>query len=225
MLKPTSSSLSLVGLRPTYLSLSLLSLYIHTLACRGHIEPSSFGFTVILLSRNFLSPIWYQSEKPLRVPATPPPLASPAAPPPSAPAPPPSVFGLRFIAVAFLSLSRRQRVVVAFFFVAFGFLFFVCAFACCCVVRRISDSSSQIDICSVVVVGSLRRASLLVVGSLLRPGCRRRGRVAVVVTARSRRGSRQLLRRVVVASVCGLPIWLVRPASALRPDLTVPPSP
>ena len=46
MLKPTSSSLSVIGLRPTYLSLSplssLLSIYTHTLACRGHIEPSSF---------------------------------------------------------------------------------------------------------------------------------------------------------------------------------------
>ena len=125
LLKPTSSSLSLIGLRPTYLSLSLLSIYTHTLACWGHIEPSSFGFTVILLSHNFLSPRWYQSEKSLRVPSTPPPLASPAAPPPSAPAPPPSVFGLRFIVIASSSLSRRHRVVVAFF-VAFVF-FSVCA--------------------------------------------------------------------------------------------------
>ena len=175
MLKPTS--LSLIGLRPTYLSLSLslLSLYIHTLACRGHIEPSSFGFTVILFSRNFLSPIWYQSEKPLRVPATPPPLASPAAPPPSAPAPPPLVFSLRFIAIAVSSLSRRQRVVVAFFlsFVAFGFIFrrrFVLLLRRASHQRFIfSDLHPFVfDICSVVVVGSLRRASLLVVGSTTR---------------------------------------------------------
>ena len=54
MLKPTSSSLSLIGLKPTYLSLSLLSIYSHSLVCRGHIEP--YSRFVILSFPCFLSP-------------------------------------------------------------------------------------------------------------------------------------------------------------------------
>ena len=48
-------------------------------------------FSFYFLFSVFLSLTWYQSEKYLRVPATPPPLVSPAAPPPSASASPTAV--------------------------------------------------------------------------------------------------------------------------------------
>ena len=109
--------------------------------------------------------------------------------------------------------------------------------------RRIGDSSSRFvfdicrewssDFCAAPPCG--RRISATDCFYHLR-----RGRVAVAITARSRCGRRQLLRSVVVASACSLPIWLVRPLpicfnitvrfcalllrAALRPDRFCPPS-
>ena len=134
LLNPTSSSLSLIGLKPTYISLSLSSLYILTLLHVG-VTSNPILVLVILSFPCFLSPTWYQSKKYLRVPATPPPLVSPAAPPPSASAPPSSASAtptavvwpalrrrrvfvvitpsrLRFVLIAVASSSRRVFVVV-----------------------------------------------------------------------------------------------------------------